>query len=138
MIERLAAELAHISARHDNVQSDGECSYVLIPEFLLPPGQFNKEHTKLLFAVPIERGYPMVGPDDFFVDSDLRLADGSPAPGFNEGRDSSSGAAPVEGNWGWFSWHPDTWRPSASIEDGDNLMTFLRSVRSCLEGVEAT
>lgn len=110
-------------------------NWVKIPDLPLPAGRFNKERTTVLFVLPV--GYPNSGPDNFFADMDLRLKDGSTPPAFNLNSNSSSGAAPIEGSWGWFSWHPQSWRPAATIEKGDNLLVFVTGIQMCLRGEEA-
>ena len=134
--ERVAAEIELVRRKFPALQFGERLNWILIPEYPLPKDRFNKGRTKLLFNIP--PGYPNTGPDDFFVDGDLRLVGGGTAPGFNPGSNSSSGPAPVPGEWAWFSWHPVSWRPAASIEGGDNLLTFLRGANLCLLGVEQT
>jgi len=136
MHERVAQEIAMVCEKHPGLQHDEQLRWVLIPDYALPPGRFNKERTTVLVVIP--PGYPNTGPDNFFVDADLRLSDGNNPPGLNPGANSSSGQAPVPGDWAWFSWHPVSWRPAATIEGGDNLITFLRGVNLCLQGLEAT
>ena len=135
MHERVSSEVELLRKRFPALEHGEQFKWVLIPVFPLPPGRFNKEETRLLFAVPI--GYPNTGPDDFFVDVDLRLRDGSVPPAFNPNSNSSSGPAPAAGNWGWFSWHPQAWRPATTVEGGDNLQTFLIGVSLCLRGEES-
>jgi hypothetical protein len=101
----------------------------------LPSGRFTIDATPVLFVVPI--GYPNTGPDNFFVDANLRLVGGGTPPAFNVGPNSSSGSAPMPGNWGWFSWHPAAWRPTADPAVGDNLVTFVTSIGICLRGEES-
>jgi hypothetical protein len=135
MHERVKREIEMVQEKHPGLQHGEQLNWVLIPDYPLPPDRYNKERTKLLFVIP--PGYPNTGPDDFFVDADLRLKDGGQPPGLNPGSNSSSGPAPLPGEWAWFSWHPASWRPAATIEGGDNLFTFLRSVNMCLRGEEA-
>lgn len=135
MHERVRQEIELLRNKHQGLEHGEQLNWVLIPEFELPPKRFNKNRTRLLFAIPL--GYPNTGPDNFFVDVELRLQNGGMPPGFNPNSNSSSGAAPVPGNWGWFSWHPQTWRPAASINSGDNLLTFVRGVNLCLRGEES-
>jgi len=132
--ERLLREIAQVREKHPAARHGERGEWVHIRDYPLPAGRYNRERTQLLFLVPV--GYPNTGPDCFFVDSDLRLADGSMPPGFNAGGDSSSGPSPLPGSWGWFSWHPQGWRPGAEIEKGDNLLTFLRGANACLRGEE--
>ena len=110
-------------------------SWVLLADYLLPGGRYNLERTPVLFSIPV--GYPNTGPDNFFVDVALRLHDGGMPPGFNPNSNSSTGPAPVNGSWGWFSWHPQSWRPTADPRNGDNLATFVKGVGVCLRGEES-
>jgi len=130
MTQRFQDELALVRQRYPGAQN-GE-NWVLIPSYTLPVGRFNLATTPLMFIVPV--GYPSTGPDNFFVDVNLRLLDGSMPPAFNANSNSSTGPAPIGGNWGWFSWHPQGWRPSAQLQSGDNLLTFISSAGACLRG----
>jgi hypothetical protein len=135
--ERVLEEIETLlRPRYGAVDHGEELDWVIVPQFPIDNRVLNQSTTKLLFRIP--PGYPNTGPDDFFVDSGLRTADGGPVPGLNEGSQSSSGPAPVEGDWGWFSWHPQSWRPAARSEDGDNLLTFLRGCAACLQGAQET
>lgn len=136
MHERVSEEITLLKERYPDLQHGEQCNWVLIPDYILPSNRYNKERTKILFNIPT--AYPNAGPDNFFVDGDLTLRDGSNPLGLNIGPNSGSGSAIVEGSWSWFSWHPASWRPTASILGGDNLLTFIRGVNMCLHGVEAT
>ncbi len=84
MHERVAREIAMVRERHPGLQYGEQLNWVFIPDYPLPPGRYNKNRTRLLFVIP--PGYPNTGPDNFFVDADLRLTGGSNPPGFNPGR----------------------------------------------------
>jgi len=135
MNERVREEIELLKKQFPELQHGDQLDWGLIPELVLPPERFNKSSTKVLFRIPV--GYPATGPDNFFVDADLRLKGGANPPAFNIGSQSSSGNAPVAGEWGWFSWHPQAWRPAATIEGGDNLLGFVRSINVCLRGEES-
>lgn len=135
MHQRVCDEIDLLRQQFPDLQHGDQLDWVLLPELVLPLKRFNRHKTKLLFRIPV--GYPQTGPDNFFVEVDLRLADGGNPPGFNTNRESTSGAAPLPGEWGWFSWHPQSWRPAASVEGGDNLIGFVRSVNLCLRGEES-
>jgi len=135
MHQRVREEIELLKRQFPDLQHGDQLDWVLIPELVLPAGRFNKERTKLLFRIPV--GYPQTGPDNFFVDVDLRLKDNSNPPAFNANKESSNGPAPVPGEWGWFSWHPQSWRPAATIEGGDNLLGFVRAINLCLRGEES-
>ena len=126
MHERVRQEIELLRTRHPELSNGEELNWVML-ELLLPKDRFNKPRSKALFIIP--PGYPNTGPDNFFVEADLRLKDGSMPPAFNLG-----GSPPVAGSWGYFSWHPNGWRPSATIEAGDNLAGFVRSMQMCLRG----
>src|SRR5690349_14876718 len=135
MHHRVAEELERLKNRFPELKVGEQLNWLMIPAFHLPEGRFEQSETPLLVVVP--PGYPNTGPDNFFVRRDLRLRGGTAPAAFNPNNDSSSGPAPIGGDWGWFSWHPQVWRPSAVIEHGDNLETYLRGVSMCLRGEEA-
>ncbi len=134
MHERVGEEIQLLRRRFPDLEHGEQLNWVLIRNYRLPSGRFTLACTPLLFAVPPT--YPNAGPDNFFVDVNLRLRDGSMPPGFNPNPNSSTGPAPIPGSWGWFSWHPHAWRPAAQIEKGDNLATFLTGIDMCLRGEE--
>src|SRR5205809_610139 len=135
MHDRIRAEIEMLKEHFADLEHGEQLDWVLIPELTLPPERFNKAETRILFRIPV--GYPQTGPNDFFVDSDLRLKDGTNPPAFNLGSQSSAGPAPIPGDWSWFSWHPQAWRPAANIEESDNLLGFVRSINICLRGEES-
>ena len=134
MNARVHQEVELLRARYSNLAHGPSHEWVLFQDWVLPVGRFQQARTKLCFRIPV--GYPQTGPDNFFVDVGLRLADGSVPPAFNLNSASSSGPAPVAGNWGWFSWHPQTWRPAAKASNGDNLLVFAAGIQMCLRGEE--
>jgi hypothetical protein len=134
MHERVASEIKMLKQRYPLLQHGDNLSWVFIPEFILPTNRYNKERAKLLFLIPTS--YPNAGPDNFFTDGDLRLKDGNKPPSFKLGSNSSTGSAPIPGDWAWFSWHPVLWRPAATVEGGDNIFTFIKGINLCLRGEE--
>ena len=135
MHQRVVEELEHLKKRFPDLRTGEQSNWFLIPSFPLPRDRFEQTETPVLVVIP--PGYPNTGPDNFFVRQDLRLKVGGSPPAFNPNNNSSSGPAPIPGQWGWFSWHPQGWRPLALIEQGDNLETYLRGVSMCLRGEEA-
>src|ERR1700688_1715954 len=116
MQARVIQEVTMLLAKFSDLEHGKDFDWVLLPSVLLPVGRFNKDRCKILFGIPV--GYPQTGPDNFFVDVDLRLNGGGTPPAFSVGNQSSSGAAALQGTWGWFSWHPKNWRPAATVEGG--------------------
>jgi hypothetical protein len=135
MHARVRQEVELLKQQFQELSHGEQFQWVLIPELALPAGRFNRSVATILFNIPA--GYPQTGPDNFFTNADLRLADGGTPPAFNQGSQSSSGNAPLAGEWGWFSWHPLAWRPAATIEGGDNLPGFVRAINICLRGEES-
>lgn len=132
MHERVFKEIELVRVKYYALQNGEKLDWVLIPDYPLPKNRYNKSQTKLLFLLPA--GYPNTGPDNFFVEADLKLFNGGMPPSLNLGNQSSTGIAPLPGSWAWFSWHPKLWLPADSIEAGDNLLTFIRGVSMCLRG----
>jgi hypothetical protein len=107
-----------------SVQARGDgSSTIVIPDVPLPAG-WNKDHTTVMFLIPV--GYPAAKPDCFWADADLKLRTGAPP--------KSSG---LQGPpWGgepklWFSWHIEPWNPNR-----DSLLTFLRAIQDRLQRPE--
>jgi len=121
MDERRLKELALLEQRYGEIEHGPNLDWVIIKAFKLPPG-WNRECTRLLIIMP--PGYPVTPPDNFYVDTGLRLASGAPLSGYSEP------VSQLGQNWGQFSHHVDsnTWRPSPDNLSGDNLLTFMLSV----------
>lgn len=136
MRDRIQKEIELLRAKYPLLSFDVDLRWILLPDYKLPQHRYTKEHCKVLFA--ISTGYPNTAPDNFFVDRDLTFKNlAGPIPAFNPNNQSSSGAAPISGDWGWFSWHPQSWHPAVEITKGDNLLTFMVGVGMCLRGEEA-
>lgn len=136
MRDRIAAEITLLQEKYPLLSHGPDLQWILIPDYLLPRDRYNRDRCRVLFA--IVTGYPNTAPDNFFVDRDLSFKTiAGPIPAFNANNQSSSGPAPIPGDWGWFSWHPQAWRPAAEITKGDNLLTFMLGVGMCLRGEEA-
>lgn len=120
MRERVQKEIELLRGKYPSLQHGENYDWVIIPDFPLPEG-WNRKQEKLLFLIPPP--YPHSAPDNFYVESGLRLGNGSQQAGYSEG-----GSVPLGGAWGCFSWHAEIWRPSDNIEEGDNLLTFIKAV----------
>jgi hypothetical protein len=113
---RLDKEIAELLQEHAvNVQEEGDHIAIILPSFKLGEG-FNKASSDLLIQVP--RSYPDAGPDMFWLDVDITLANGS-IPQSAESTATLSGR-----NWRRFSWHRAAWNPSV-----DNLHGYLEFIR---------
>ena len=122
---RLAAEVAYISqmyrqrAQHafdPNIQR----WYVHLPAFALPPGWL---HASTPILVTVTDQYPAASPDGFFLSNALRHQDGSTPSHYFE---TSSTLNPLSSQgWAWFCIHPEGWRSSYDLRDGDSVAKYL-------------
>jgi hypothetical protein len=123
---RWEAEIEMLRAIYPDILVDAR-GWVEIPNHKLPEGVYNRASIPLWFLIP--PGYSQSAPDNFYVPTGLRFSNGGQLTNYSE----SSG--PFGGLFGVFSWHPTTWRPAASPQEGDNLLTFMRCVRGRLAEV---
>lgn len=121
MDERRKREFDLIAAQYGATEVGPNLDWVLIKRWSLGPG-WNQSETSVLVLVPA--GYPVTPPDNFYVDSDLRLAN-SQVPG-----NASPNQSVIGRPWLQFSYHIEgaDWRPHADVLQGHNLMTFLAGV----------
>jgi hypothetical protein len=124
---RLQREFELVAQRYGALEFAEDVTWVVIKRLALPAG-WSAEVTRLLLMIPA--GYPATPPDNFAIDSEIRLANGG-QPGNLTGRITHAGR-----EWLLFSWHvvdgAAGWAPHAEIERGDNLLTFLLGVESRL------
>ena len=120
MVERWKIELKIVESIYGHLEVAPDLAWFIVPSWQLPPG-WNKSQVALLLLVP--PGYPITPPDNFYVDQDLRLANGA-MPG------NTSLVTQVGRQWLQFSYHVEggDWKPSQDPEKGHNLVTFLRGV----------
>ncbi len=121
MDERRLKEFALLEQRYEEIERGPNLDWVIIKAFRLPQS-WGRDTTQILIILP--PGYPITPPDNFYVDPGLRLASGGPMNNYSEG------SSHLGQNWGQFSHHvdPSTWKPSADVVSGDNLLTFMLSV----------
>jgi len=121
LLERRRRELDLVLGRYGEIETGSDLDWVIIKRFPLAPG-WNKAETPVL--VMIRPGYPTVPPDNFYVDNDLRLANGQDPT--NASRNQKQLGRP----WLMFSYHVDEseWKPHPDLLEGHNLLTFLLGV----------
>lgn len=135
MNPRVREEIDLVRQKYPDMQHDDAGVWLHFPEYPLPNGRYKTAQTRLAIVIP--PGYPITPIDNVFVEAGLRLSDGALPPAYQEGN-LPINPFPLPGSWGWFSWHPqpNEWRPAATVQGGDNLLTFLRAVNMCLRGEE--
>ena len=127
MLERRKQEFELIRQKYGDIEIGPDMEWVLIKRYVLVPG-WNKPEIAILQI--IRPGYPKTPPDNFFTDSDLRLANGAlpnrATPSNQLGRE-----------WLQFSYHiRDGWKAHADLLQGHNLLTFLIGVEQRLSEVD--
>ncbi len=120
MRDRWKSELELVEAKYGSLETGPDLSWFIILGWRLMEG-WSKGETKLLVLIP--PGYPVTPPDNFYVDSDLRLVGGA-MPG------STSAESQAGRQWLRFSYHVEggDWSPHAEPEQGHNLLTFLQGI----------
>jgi len=121
MNARRKQEFNLIKKQHGAVEFDDSLSWLILKKWPLSKG-WNKPSTEVLLLVP--PGYPATPPDNFYADSDLRLANGG-QPG-----NTTPNHQHQNKPWLQFSYHVEKadWQPHAEILQGHNLSTFLEGV----------
>lgn len=122
--DRVGAELELLKKEFPHAE---RCdSGVLLHDFALP-SSFVQERTMVL--VPVSPAYPSAPPANFLVEWGLALRSG-------EALQNYSGPVTLDGKqWGQFSHRIDkgAWRPSNAPDDGDNILTYVLTVRGRLK-----
>jgi hypothetical protein len=109
-LDPVVAQLGAVRRRYPDarveVSADGQ-RVLIVPNVPIRAG-WNKNAAAIFFLVPV--GYPQVKLDCFYVDADLRLANGE-QPG-------QSAIQQVFGSsYLWFSWHITEWNPANASLD---------------------
>jgi hypothetical protein len=125
-MQRLEKELDLVRKQFGAIRVSSALEWVIVERFLLPVKRFNRPHTELLHF--IRPGYPQTAPDNFLVPAGLRTLSGGEL-----GAWYGEGASHFDLQWGVFSWHASAWNPHADLMQGDNLCSFLMSIRRELE-----
>lgn len=117
---RLEKEVQELrDAQRVDIAEDGDYINLVLPAFALGEG-FSVATSDLLIRV--QRSYPDAGPDMFWVDVSVLLANGQ-APQAAEVIETHAGR-----NWRRFSWHRKGWNPSV-----DNLDSYIEFIRRRLK-----
>ncbi|GBC89933.1 hypothetical protein HRbin14_00665 [bacterium HR14] len=139
-LERIAFELALCVATYSRTKEgtydDESGAWVIIREFPLPEG-YNYETTDVLILLP--PNYPQTPPDWFYVDTNLRLANGKkPAHIFyddtHDPNEAIYGDQPPE-MLGWTACclHIREWKPAANPIEGHCLLSVCELIKNAFE-----
>lgn len=130
--ERALEEVNHIRKAYPNLEFEPNGAWVLIPEYQVGK-EWNRQKNDVAFQ--ISPGHPGTPPYGIYVRAGLRINGKIP----NNYKESGlSSRPPFGGEWGMFSWSPDSgnWRPGASVISGTNLLDFVQSFKKrFIEGV---
>jgi Prokaryotic E2 family E len=114
---RLVKEIEQLELKPE-VREDGGVINLVFKNFPIPNG-YNCSVADLLVRIPLS--YPDAGPDMFWTNPQLTLANGTAPQAANQ-VESYLGQ-----QWRRFSWHT-TWKPN-----NDNLQNYVHFVRRRLE-----
>lgn len=112
---RLEKELEELLESHQIEVEEGPCINLIFQAFPLGEG-FSKSSSDLLLRIPLP--YPDAGPDMFWLDMSVTLANGA-IPQAAEQIETYNGRS-----WRRFSWHRAAWNPLI-----DNIHGYLEFVR---------
>lgn len=135
--QRLAAEAAYISQMYRQQADFGYDAALLrwwlyLPAFGLPPG-WRQAATPIL--VTVTDHYPTASPDGFYLSNRLRHENGSTPGHYFE---SSSALNPLtQQGWAWFCIHPQGWRSSYDLREGDSIAKYLTLIHLAMSQVGA-
>lgn len=119
MVERIEAEMTLIRQRFPDVVYQDEGRWVYLPSYPLPEG-WNREATDVAFQ--ISEGYPAAPPYGFYVPSGICFQGSTP----DNYTDPAASQPPFGGSWGFFSWAPIVWKPTADAPKGSNLLQWAK------------
>ena len=119
MTERIRDELNLIQQAFPNIVYVEEGRWVCLPSYPLPDG-WNRAVTDVAFQISV--GHPAAPPYGFYVPSEIQFGDNIP----NDYTDPASNQPPFGGGWGFFSWTPTVWKPTADASRGSNLLQWVR------------
>lgn len=117
MEKRLEEELAHLRGRYPDLEFVSDGRWVRIPDYATCPG-WNRDQTDVVFRVLAE--HPGAQPYGFFVPAGL-LFNGVRPKSYTE---PAKEKPPFDGEWGFFSWQPESWKPAATVRAGSNLLNW--------------
>lgn len=140
-LKRIHYEVALAAVRYSRTHSadfdDESGSWVIIKDFPLPKG-YNYETTDILVLLP--SNYPQTPPDWFYVDDNLRLANGDkPSHVFyqNTAHDPNArrpiSEPPQMQGWTGCCLHIRSWQPAANPVEGHSLLSVCELIRGALE-----
>lgn len=114
---KLVKEIEQLESKPE-IREDGGVINLVFRNYPIPAG-YSRTTADLLVRIPLS--YPDAGPDMFWTNPDLRLANGAPPQ-------SADVLEPYMGQeWRRFSWHT-AWKPNT-----DNLHSYMHFVRRRLE-----
>lgn len=122
---RVNDELEHLQRHFDGVEciEDNGSYWLRVPGLVLE-SYCAPADIPIVFS--LTKGFPGAPPYGFFV----------PANTTRHGKPVADQAPPAQppfvGDWRFVSHQPVSWRPAASVTNGDNLWGWVRSIRDCI------
>lgn len=125
--ERLEKEIELLQACYGMVTVENGGAGIIVPAYILVAG-WSKAQTALMVLVP--PGYATTPPDNFYTDVDLTLVSGAKPANTSENLQFGR-------RWRQFSYHLErgTWHPTATVDQGHNLITYFIGIEKRLAEV---
>lgn len=125
MDERVHQELDLLRKYYPNMEYVESGQWILIKGYPTPEGSsWKPPNPDVCFQIPV--GYPGTPPDWFHVPAGITCNGQRP----NNYTEPANCVPPFPGTWGSFSWHMENnWRATANIQNGSNLLNFVRTFR---------
>lgn len=119
MTSRVDAELALLREEWPALKYEPADQWVLLPEYPLPEG-WSRAQAPTAFQIPMgSLGQP---PYAFYVDGPITFLGQTPG---NYSHPTT--VVPFAGQWGVFSWSPESWLWAEDPTKGANMRSFARS-----------
>lgn len=122
---RIDQELALLKGQFDKVECQELAgSYWFFVSAIELPETCQPHRISVVFSVTT--GHPGAPPYGFYLPADVKR-DGAVVSA-----QAPPTAPPFDGEWRFVSHQPTNWRPAATVDAGDNLWGWIRSIRNCI------
>jgi hypothetical protein len=125
MRPRIQQELPLLTARYGGLRHEQlpNVDWFLLPCYPLPTGweQQGSPVSSAPIAFSVNVSYPVGEPYAFLVPAGLQFRGATPV------NSTPAGPCPFNGPWLQLSWSPVVWKPTATVENGSNLLIWARS-----------
>jgi hypothetical protein len=116
---RVELEVALLRSVFGDLRYEPQDRWVLLPGLTIPAPHWREARSDFAFRIPPTEGEAPYG---FWVKGGLTSANGSAITNYTFPSSTAFG-----GEFGMFSWAPETWAPHPDVARGSNMLTWVRS-----------